>query len=380
MCGHWLRYCLLACALLLSGCWTEPSVPIGFLGALEGKFSDLGVQGRNGARLAIESVNARGGIGGRTFRLIPADDGNTPEGGVTALEGLAARQVKVVIGPMTSVVASAVVPVAEHLGLVLVSPTTATPSLSGLDDCFFRLLTVNTLWAEKLALHAAREDAVKNVVIVADRENEEYSQAFLAAFMRVFATCGGKEAATRWIRSRQMVPEAWNALAQEILSLSPDGLVLSLAARDAASLAKALQYQSVARPRVYSAMWAATTELLLEGGRAVEGWCFGMGYTGDIPRDSYQAFKKAYRERFGYDPNFAAALAYEALLAVFHALQANEGRIEALPRALAGLRSVAGVIGNFGLDAFGDAQREIYIVTVRHGSFKTVATIPWGRP
>ncbi len=105
-----------------------------------------------------------------------------------------------------------------------------------------------------------------------------------------------------------------------------------------------------------------------------------MGYTEDAARESYRAFQRAYRERFGHDPNFAAALAYESALAVFSALRANGGDIEGLPDALADLRNVEGVIGDFTLDAFGDVQRDMYIVDVEHGAFKTLATIPWGGP
>ena len=60
----------------------------GFAGQLSGVRSDLGVQGRNGATLALEEINARGGVAGRMLQLAAEDDGDTPEGAVSAVRAL----------------------------------------------------------------------------------------------------------------------------------------------------------------------------------------------------------------------------------------------------------------------------------------------------
>lgn len=58
----WLSLC---CALLAWGCGRDEPILVGYSGPLTGGRADLGVQGRNGATLAVEDINARGGIAGR---------------------------------------------------------------------------------------------------------------------------------------------------------------------------------------------------------------------------------------------------------------------------------------------------------------------------
>ena len=69
-----MRLAALLLCLLLQACSDHAEVVVGFLGPLEGKYSDLGVQGRNGAQLALEEANARGMVPGMTFRLLAEDD------------------------------------------------------------------------------------------------------------------------------------------------------------------------------------------------------------------------------------------------------------------------------------------------------------------
>ncbi|MCA1795679.1 MAG: ABC transporter substrate-binding protein [Desulfobacteraceae bacterium] len=71
-------FALMMVAVLVS-CTREKEILIGFAGQLTGVYSDLGVQGRNGAVLALEEINAGGGVAGKRLKLIPEDDGNTPE-------------------------------------------------------------------------------------------------------------------------------------------------------------------------------------------------------------------------------------------------------------------------------------------------------------
>ena len=68
---------ILVFSLTLSACSDAP-VKIGFSGTLKGKYSDLGVQGRNGALLAVEEINDAGGLDGRKLELLVRDDLNTP--------------------------------------------------------------------------------------------------------------------------------------------------------------------------------------------------------------------------------------------------------------------------------------------------------------
>ena len=85
----------------------------------------------------------------------------------------------------------AALPAATEAGLVMVSPTTATPELSGRADNFFRVIPVNRDWGMALALHAREEMKLAKVFVIADGDNASYVDTFNNAFKEAFAVQGG---------------------------------------------------------------------------------------------------------------------------------------------------------------------------------------------
>lgn len=124
---------------------------IGFIGGLAKRVADLGISGRNGVALAVNLRNQSGGINGRKIELIVEDDKQDPEAAKQAIARLLGHKVEAIIGPMTSVIAMAHVPLANEAKMVMVSPTVTTTKLSGLDDYFLRVIASTTEYAHKSA-------------------------------------------------------------------------------------------------------------------------------------------------------------------------------------------------------------------------------------
>src|SRR5579863_6415628 len=110
-----IRLGLFAALLVLAaGCDDPAPIEVGFIGGLSGRVADLGIGALDGARLAIEEQNRRGGIGGHPIRLTTEDDKQDAEAARTAFETLAAHRVEAIIGPMTSVMAVTLAPLADE--------------------------------------------------------------------------------------------------------------------------------------------------------------------------------------------------------------------------------------------------------------------------
>lgn len=367
----WLFLLVCTGLAVLFGCGEEKPLSVGFVGPLEGKLSDLGVQGRNGVQLALEQVNDRGGINGRRLELLPVDDANSAQRAAAAVRSLAEEDVVAIIGHMTSQMTMVGYQVAEAEGIPMISPTTSTASLSGKKDLFFRVLPVSTEWAEGLADYAT-EQGDRTVVSVCDLDNRAYTVPFLDAFKKVFGEKGGT--VLHRVEYHSSEPVDWDELAREIKRLEPDCLMVGMSARDLASLARA-QKSIGGNARIYSAMWAYTRELLVAGGRSVNGITFAVGYTEDNTSSAYREFRETYMKRFGWEPNFAAALSYEAAMLLIEGLMETNGSRQGLAEALVNLHGMQGVIGDYILDEYGDVVRQSYIVTIRNGSFETVTSI-----
>ncbi len=83
--------------------WAQP-ILIGFQGPLTGPWAVEGDWALKSAQIAVEIVNARGGILGRPVQLVVEDDGGTPKGGTLAAQKLIAAGVKFVVGTYGSMV------------------------------------------------------------------------------------------------------------------------------------------------------------------------------------------------------------------------------------------------------------------------------------
>ena len=142
---------------VLSACRGRDPIFIGYSAGLTGRNAALGVDGRDGAMLAVEKINADGGIRGRPIEMLIRDDMATSEGTVAADMSLIKEGVVAIIGHMTSESMTSAWPQVKDTGVVYVSPTVSTPQLQGIDDNFFRLIPVNSFQAENIARYAHEE-------------------------------------------------------------------------------------------------------------------------------------------------------------------------------------------------------------------------------
>lgn len=358
----------IAC-LLLAACAEPEPIRIGFSGQLSGPKSDLGVQGRNGALLAVEEINARGGVAGHRLELVAEDDQDTPEGARQADARLLAQKVVAIVGHMTSGQTLAALPDLEASGTILISPTTASPLLSEKQDLFFRVITSNAQWARGLADHCLRQDR-RRVFLLGDSDNVGYTETFLDAFERRLRENAGMVSGRRLYSSSKGLDT--KKVAAEILAAKPQALIACVAARDLAALAQALHPQQ-AGIAVMGPPWPSTRDLVLTGGKDVEGFEFISNYAEDNSHPAFAPFLERYRKRFGWAPNFAAAFAYETVTVLAEGLRRTEGKRAGLEHALVRGQTMEGIIGPFVLDDSGDVRRPNFITRVQEGRFVTRA-------
>ena len=114
-----------ACALTVAACGssggsdtTSDTVRIGLEGPLSGDQKVTGVGMLNGAKLAADDLNAKGGIGGKQVEIVPIDDAADADTGVSAANAAVKDGLDGVIGPYNSGVGIKTLPIYEEAGLV----------------------------------------------------------------------------------------------------------------------------------------------------------------------------------------------------------------------------------------------------------------------
>lgn len=367
--NHILLIAISSLLFALSGCGDSSPITIGFSGQLTGKMSDLGVFGRNGATLAVEKINADGGIHGRPLKLISQDDKNTPEGALKADKALIEAGAVAIIGHMTSSQTMASISYINGTDVVMISPTTSTPKLTDKNDSFFRTMVENPIQSKELADYARSALDIESVLTVAESDNKSYSFSFTDSFTKTFEQLGGKVVGK--IAYSASSPSNWDSIIDNLVANQPDAILLTCPAQDAVSIVQRIRNSGL-KTRILSGAWAYTEKMLQWGGQYAEGIIFVIDFAPDNPNPAFIKFRESYKNRFGSNPNFASAFSYEAVLALAEALKRTKGKSKGLAQALAPSDTIEGVIGSFKLNDFGDVERSVFIVTVQEGEFRTV--------
>ncbi len=373
------RYSVLMLLLLLaSGCTARRPILVGFVGEITGHSADLGVQGRNGVLLAVEQINARGGIAGHPIELLIRDNRGTSEGTRAAVREMIDAGVVAIIGPMTSTQSEVAIPLAGEAGMVLISPTAASPDLSGRDDCFLRLNQPSSAEARLLARRIYQQLGLASMAIIYDVDNLSYTHTFWTVFSDAYRSQGGR--ITDVVGFSSTASPDFVPLLAGLRVQNPEGLLIIASALDTALIAQRARIIKWTLP-IFGSYWAYTETLLQNGGRAVEGIEIVVGFDMDSRSPAYLDFRARYQERLGTIPTFAAAHSYETMSVLAVALEKvgnggawSRARREQLRQVLLETRDFPGLTGLISLDEYGDTTRTQFLVTVRDGQFVTLAT------
>lgn len=360
-------------SLRLQGCQPEKPIKLGFVGGLTGRSADLGVAGRNGVILAVEEYNNTGGIHGRPIKLLTRDDRQDPQIAAQVDRELIEAGVIAIIGHMNSTMSMAGLPVINEHQVLMLSPTTSTNQLTGLDDYFVRVVAPNKDPGPLfLARHALLTFDLHRMAVVYDLANYEYTKDFYrffrAEFEKLHQTIVQVETFTSGISVSFMT------LADTLLTRSPDGVLIIANAFDTAMLC---QHLRKIRPEIFimTTGWAMTADLIQHGGAAVEGIVSSQAFYKDSQARPFLEFKQRFRARFGHPPGFAATYAYEAATILLDAF-ARKGDPHRLKASILEQGIFEGLQGPIIIDQYGDAQRPNHLVTVENGRIILMKSYP----
>lgn len=354
--------------LFVGGCPRSP-IPIGFVGGLTGRLSELGVSGRNGVQLAVEEINAAGGIRGRPLNLIIKDNRHDRQQARQAVQSLIDAGVVAVIGHMTSAMSLSTQDIINRRQTLMISPTTSTDQLSGRDDYFLRVATASSLEARAQARYGVNKLGLKRFAVIYDLANQGFTVNFHDHFQEELESLGGKLVCSRPFRSGADL--AFLEIAKAVLATEPQGILLISGALDTAMFCQQIR-KIDSKVFLFGSGWAQTQSLIQQGGRAVHGLIIRAIHHDKGREPAFLKFKRAYQKRFGRKPDFPAAFGYEAAQLLFYGIKhatdtADSGAIR---EAILEKGTFQGLKGEFRLDQWGDAHRRYYVLKAGANGFE----------
>ena len=369
----WMRVLLpLLLALAVLAYWGLPEdhtqpVRLGLALNLSGTGGTAGEYIREGAMLAVEAVNGRGGIHGRPLELLIRDDGNTREGVITADQELLDAGVLAIIGHVTSENTLYAYEYLMSKDVLLFTPYTATTRLTGRDDLFFRTSVDTSLYGRAMA-RLLEQKGTESVAVLLDMANASFTVDYVSQLRRHFE---GEIHETRF-DSKQDVD--WDEILTQLLTPLPAAVVLLTEVSRTGIAAQKLRAQGYTGPLI-ATLWAQTPDLMRFGGKAVEGLSLVTFIDPNNRRPAFLEFSRLIEQRLSRPANARSTRAYEAVTLLAEALRRSDGlSVSVLKRALLG-GSFETLLGTVRFDEFGDVQRPVFEVKVQGGCFVTAQTL-----
>ena len=348
-------------------------IEVGEYASLTGKEAAFGQSSHQGTVLAIEELNAAGGVLGRKLDLVTEDDSSKQGEPATVVKKLISRDEAIaVLGESTSSRSLEAAPICQADKVPMISPAATNPAVTQVGDYIFRVCFIDPFQGAVMAKFA-RDTLKLHRVAVLTSVSSAYSVG-LAKYFKAGFTAGGGE-----IPAEQEYSEGdkdFNAQLTAIKAAGADGLFVPGYYTEAALVCIQARNLGLPVPIFGGDGWEAP-ELIQIGGAAVEGCYFSTHFSPENDAPAVRDFVAKYRARFGGEsPDGMAALGYDSAAVLVDALRrAGTTAGPALRDALAATRNFPGVSGVITIDADRNATKAAVIITIKDGRFKFVQSI-----
>lgn len=349
----------------VSSCGREP-IRLGLIASFSGPFPESGVRARRGVLLAVEAVNADGGVNGRQVVLLVKDDAGSPETARKSAHELADARVQAIIGPFFSFLLEDTLEVCEKERILLFSPTIISSRFEYKDDMFFRLYHSAVENGGSYAGRIVSARGFTRVAMISDSSNTIYASEWKLGFMDRFSALGGR--LTNALDFNPEIETAMKPTAQRALEPAPDAVVLVMNGLNGALMAQQLRKLNPSIP-LFASEWSSTSpELYTLGGSAINGMEVRLIFDEHCGKREYIDFKKSFFDRFAEEPELDGLLAYETARIILQGIRKRQ-KDEALKEAILEGSPYEGLQWEITMDAFGDGRHATFFSRILSGRF-----------
>jgi branched-chain amino acid transport system substrate-binding protein len=344
---------------------TQDAITIGMLAPLTGPGARFGEDQRNGVQLAIDEINANGGINGSKVQLIVEDTKTEPPTAVTAFTRLAERNdITCIFGSAASLDVPAYLPKVDAAGIPHVLPVAVLPKITEMGSTWtFRTALNDKIAAVKMAGFVVEQLKAKNIALLI--EDSAFGETGLN-FATEAERLGVKPLTVERFKRGDLDIKAQLT---KIRALGVTHIQFWGYYTEFALVAK--QLKELDYSAVLLGNQAPVNDKTIElGGSTVEG---AMNICLFVPASSnprIKEFVSRYHAKFNADPDTWAAQSYDSMYLVADAIKRGGTTRQGLHDALAKTQDFAGLTGTISFNSKGDAEyRGISIVKIVGGKF-----------
>jgi branched-chain amino acid transport system substrate-binding protein len=355
---------------VFGGVWAadDATIHIALTAPITGDYAEYGGNFKHSVEMAIEEINANGGVLNKKFKLSVGDSkGDPKESALLAQKWTSNSKILAQIGDFTSTCCMAGQPIYNRAGMIQLSPTASHTKFASGSKWSFSAYGTQYWEQPVMAALAVEKLGLKKIAML--YINNDWGLDTQKSFKENFEKLGGKIIA---IESYFQGEIDFNAVLTKLKQSGADALFLATMYNDGALISKQREkmgwdLQVIGASALYS------PKLIELGGSAVNGIYSNVSFFAKDLDPRIHAYVSTFEKNFGNTPNFAAALAYDCVYLLADAIN-RAGTLDrkAVREALANTKDFKGLAGSITFTADGDAIKTYKPVQVVNGAFQLV--------
>lgn len=363
-----LAVVLVLTMVVLAGCGSSGSssssskIIIASANPMTGDSAQFGDMKVKAIQLAIDEVNAEGGIDGKQVELMVGDDtGNPKEAPNVAQKFAADNNILAVIGHWNSSCTLAARGIYEAVQMPVITDSVNKAVTDGTTPHLFRISLTDTTQAKNLAQYAYDKLGKRKAAILFTAN--DFGTGLKNDFTEEFIKLGGEVVGSETYfegQSKDFSPQLTKIKGKKPDVLFIAGYYVETALIAQQSKAAGLDIQMIGTEGISS------EELVKLGGDAVEGVKFAAFFHPDVEFPGTKEFVEAFRAKYNKEPDNYTALAYDSAKLILEGMKKNGATREGITKYINETKDFPGVAGPISFENNG-VTRGIIILTVKDG-------------
>jgi len=347
-------------------------IKVGHYASMTGKEATFGQSTDNGIRLAVEEINAAGGVNGRQIEIITYDTkGESREAGAAVTRLITSDKVVAVLGEVASGLSLAGGSVCQQYGVPMISPSSTNPRVTAGRPMVSRVCFIDPFQGYVGAKFAHDTLKADRVAILYD-QTAPYSKGLRDEFKAHFETLGGTIVSDQAYSGGD---QDFSAQLTTIKAANPQAIYVPGYYTDVGNIALQARKLGIGKnvPLVGGDGWDSE-QLAKIAGEAIEGSFYSNHYAPDQASPEVVEFVTKYKARFdGATPDGLAALGYDAakiLAAAMATTLDSSGGLKGadLAKAINETKKFPGVTGIITIDKDRNAEKSAVVVEMKRNA------------
>lgn len=348
----------------------EGNIKVGLNYELSGNAASYGTSLSNGAELALEEINKNGGVFGKQLEPVKVDNKSDNAESANVTTKLVTRdKVVAVLGAATTGNTKAATPAANQNKVPLISGSATSDDVTvdsngKVREYIFKTCFSDSFQGVMMSNFAYNDLSLKNAAVLTDTASD-YSKGLAKSFKENYAKLGGTVTAEESYKTKDT---DFKTVLTNIKSKNPDVLFVPGYYEEVGLIIRQARELGIDVPILGGDGYESPKLTELAGKEALNKVYYTTAYSSQDTDPNVVKFKKAYKAKYGKEPDAFGALGYDLGYFLADGLKrAGEADREKLKNALAEAKDFKGVTGTFSMDENHNPVKSVTVIEMKNG-------------